>query len=584
MNTIKKIVKQSTCRERAVFLLTDLFLAALCALGMQVSFNGDVWGTPEENFLRPLTLLTLGRFVLFLLLGGAVLLALLYLNHIYRRCPVEGGHRKPEVPFIKGAGRHSRKILLAAGNIMGRKRLFYFLSLALLLLAWLPYVLAYFPGGVYVDTFSSIISAYDMDGHGMALLNNHHPILYTLLWRGAILFGRLFGQGLAFASGTFLACQYLAMGAVLAYLILWVRERGLGTGLTLALQAFLMFFPLFPLYVVSLWKDTPFSLVLLLFSLCLGDLAFDGAGRLLREPGYLARFSILGFLTAFTRNNGKYIVFLAMAVLLLMQARKLLACWKAALSFLLLAALVTVVQGPVYEKMNYNIDTMVESLGIPLQQIAYLVYYDYELTEEEEAYIGAIVSEQSIKEQYRPCVFDSIKWYAPDFKGTVIEEDPGAFLRCWLSLMARHPLGGTRAYLLATAGFWAPSVAGSAGYAQTWMWENQYGLEGRDLLEELTGHTVRGWADSLEPVSSAVFLLALAMGAFVPLMRRDHGKLLLLLPAAACWLTVMAATPIACSLRYVYILVLAVPLDVLLVCVSGERKETGKRDGEGYHG
>ena len=70
MNTIKKIVKQSTCRERAVFLLTDLFLAALCALGMQVSFNGDVWGTPEENFLRPLTLLTLGRFVLFLLLEG----------------------------------------------------------------------------------------------------------------------------------------------------------------------------------------------------------------------------------------------------------------------------------------------------------------------------------------------------------------------------------------------------------------------------------------------------------------------------------------------------------------------------------
>ena len=467
---------------------------------------------------------------------------------------------------------------------MKNRKLFYFLSLTLLLLAWLPYVLAYFPGGVYVDTFSSIISAYDMDGHGMALLNNHHPILYTLLWRGAILFGRLFGQGLAFAAGTFLACQYLAMGAVLAYLILWVRKRGLGTGLTLALQAFLMFFPLFPLYVVSLWKDTPFSLVLLLFSLCLGDLAFDGAGRLLREPGYLARFSILGFLTAFTRNNGKYIVFLAMAVLLLMQARKLLACWKAALSFLLLAALVTVVQGPVYEKMNYNIDTMVESLGIPLQQIAYLVYYDYELTEEEEAYIGAIVSEQSIKEQYRPCVFDSIKWYAPDFKGTVIEEDPGAFLRCWLSLMARHPLGGTRAYLLATAGFWAPSVAGSAGYAQTWMWENQYGLEGRDLLEELTGHTVRGWADSLEPVSSAVFLLALAMGAFVPLMRRDHGKLLLLLPAAACWLTVMAATPIACSLRYVYILVLAVPLDVLLVCVSGERKETGKRDGEGYHG
>ena len=69
MKTLKNIVKQSTYRERAVFLLTDMFLAALCTLGMQISFCGITWGTPQENYLIPVTMLTLVRFILFFLIG-----------------------------------------------------------------------------------------------------------------------------------------------------------------------------------------------------------------------------------------------------------------------------------------------------------------------------------------------------------------------------------------------------------------------------------------------------------------------------------------------------------------------------------
>lgn len=543
MKTLKNIVKQSTYRERAVFLLTDMFLAALCTLGMQISFCGITWGTPQENYLIPVTMLTLVRFILFFLLGGVALLALLYVNRVYTK------RRTKEVTMRKG----------------------YFISFVLLLLAWLPYVLIYFPGGVFSDTFRSIDFAYSMDDYGMTMLNNHHPVLYILIWRGAILFGRLFHQGIFFAAATMLILQYLAMAAVLAFLICWVHRRGLGIKITLVLQIFLMFFPLYPLYVISLWKDTFFALALLLFSLCVGDLVFDGADRLLRNPGYLIKFVILGFLTSFTRNNGKYIVFLTMAVLLLLQARRLLSHWRAVLAFVILTSMVTVIQGPIYEKMNYNVDTTVESLGIPLQQLSYLVYYDYDFTEEEQAYIDSIVSEESIKEWYRPCIVDPVKWYASDFQGPIIEEDPVEFLQCWLSLMLHHPIGGIKAYLLATAGFWAPSVTSRDGYVQNWMWDNEYGLECTDLIEKFTGHTIRALTDSIEPVSSAVFLIILVLGAFVSLMRRDYRKLLLLMPAASCWATVMIATPIACSLRYVYILVLAIPLDVLLICVSGKR-------------
>ena len=653
------IIKNFSTSRAAVFFATDLFLTLLWTLGLQIHFNGSVWGSPQENYIKPLSTATLAHFLLALFLNSLVLLALFWIgrNATQRETAPKGtdsqrqaaskvagfpnmdqssgqtttedsasnhpkettikkaaesgkrkkqktswepttyrpyvdfskqekkkmmgtekketekktliGAKKKETEKKKSMGVKKKKRIALSGKLstfMERKRLFYLVSFLLILIAWLPYVLAYFPGGVYVDTFSSIISAYSMDDHGLQFVNNHHPILYTMLWRGAILLGRALGQGLFFSAGFFLTIQTLAMASLLAYLVTWVRKKGLGVWMTLAVQALLMFFPLFPLYAISLWKDTPFSLALLLFTMCVADYILERNSIRLKNTKYLFYFSLLGILVSFTRNNGKYVVFLTMLLLVLLRLRRWKEYKKMFLSFFLLLSVISVVQGPVYDKLNFNVDTPTESLGIPLQQMCYLVYYDYDLSEEELDYIESIVSIESIKELYKPCIFDSVKWYAPDFKGNDIQQDPAQFLKCYTNLMLEHPIGGIKAYLLATAGFWAPNIAGNDGYAQTWMWANEYGLEGTDLLEQWTGHTIRGWISNQKPLSSGFFLLLLIYTAFLLWAGGNFRKTLILLPATANWLTVMAATPIACSMRYVYILVLLVPIEILLVC------------------
>ena len=618
------ITKNFTKSRTAIFLATDLFLTLLWTLGLQIHFNGSVWGSPEENYIKPLGAATLAHFLLALLLNSLALLVLFWLgrnatpkktaqkgtdrqrpavskaadfpgmDQSLRRAPTKkafrSGKRKKQNTSRKEtisslyanlAGQENKSakkkiVLTLSGKLstfMEQKRLFYLVSFLLILIAWLPYVLAYFPGGVYVDTFSSIISAYSMDDHGLQFVNNHHPILYTMLWRGAILLGRALGQGLFFSAGFFLSIQTLVMASLLAYLVTWVRKKGLGVWMTLTVQTLLMFFPLFPLYAISLWKDTPFSLALLLFTMCVADYILERDSTRLKNTKYLFYFSLLGILVSFTRNNGKYVVFLTMLLLVLPRLRRWKEYKKMFLSFFLLLSVISVVQGPVYDKLNFNVDTPTESLGIPLQQMCYLVYYDYDLSEEERDYIGSIVSIESIKELYKPCIFDSVKWYAPDFKGNDIQQDPAQFLKCYTKLMLEHPIGGIKAYLLATAGFWAPNIAGNDGYAQTWMWANEYGLEGTDLLEQWTGHTIRGWISNLKPLSSGFFLLLLIYTAFLLWAGGNFRKALILLPAAVNWLTVMAATPIACSMRYVYILVLLVPIELLLICTLGKKKE-----------
>lgn len=553
---MKVMHNKMIAKNKVIYLVTNLILTSMWTFGMQISFNGSVWGTPEENYIKPFDYITIIHFIVFFLLNGLALWIVSIINRTY--------NRKMTVNKITNTAGFER--------IFMKKNVFYSIALFCVIIAWLPYLLAYFPGGVYSDTFNTINLAYEMDEHGMFALNNHHPILYILLWRGAILIGRLFSDELFIAVAIFQIFQFVVMAATLSYLVVWMKCKGLGKGMSIISLAFVMFFPLFPLYAISLWKDTLFSLVLLLYTLCIGDYILDKERDRLNEITYLLRLLFLGFLVAFTRNNGKYIVFLTLAIILITKIKKLFSYRKIVICSVILVITITIIQGPIYDRMNYNVDTTTESLGVPLQQISYLVYYDYDLTEEELNYIESIVSVDSIKERYRPCLFDSIKWDAQDFNSQSIDNNFSQFFKYYMQLMFKHPLGGIKSYMLATAGFWAPNIASLDAYVQNSIWNNSYNLEGVDYLEKYFGFTIRKNLNDITPISSALFLVILIYAGFILLLNRDFSKILLLLPALANWVTIMIATPIACSLRYVYILVLMLPLEAMLICIS-EKKE-----------
>ena len=49
---------------------------------------------------------------------------------------------------------------------------------AFFMILWIPYLMTYWPGGIYSDTVDSIQTAM-----GNAEWDNHNPILYTFIWR-----------------------------------------------------------------------------------------------------------------------------------------------------------------------------------------------------------------------------------------------------------------------------------------------------------------------------------------------------------------------------------------------------------------
>lgn len=545
MSKLKAVPK----RTIFIWFFFTLVLSIIVTMGCQISFVDSVWGRPEENYIRPFELKTILNFIL----------AFLCLNAIGGVCVAI--NRNSRIGEVQQQGSSSFQSVEV-------KKL-WLVSFFVLVVAWFPYYLTYFPGGVYSDTFNNISQAYAMDELGLFALNNHHPILYTLLWRAAILISRCLGREINGAILIFLTGQYVLMAMVMAYLVGWLSVHGLRKSVTYGVLAFIALFPLFPLYAISLWKDTVFCMFLLLFLLNVGEYALQRENKsLLNSPRYSDKTIVFGLLVCFLRNNGKYIVYLTLLVIVLLNIKDLRSIPKYLLTTVAIILAVELIQGPLYNKMGYNVDTAVESLGVPLQQIAYLVYYDYDLTADEMAYINQICPLDQIKEHYNPCLFDAIKWYASNFNISVVSNDFSTFFKFYLKLLINQPIGCIKGYMLATAGFWAPNIASMDAYIQNGVWANAIGIVQWNVSEKLFGVSMQNLVSQMKPISSAVFLFAAFYAAFIVILNREYKKLLMLLPGIANWLTLMLATPIACSLRYVYILVLMLPVDLFLICTS----------------
>lgn len=546
MTAFRAVLKESikmTKRDLILWAVTAVLLSFVVALGKQVVFAGDVWGTPEQNYVLPLSSQTWINFLTALLENLVLMYLCRLLNIVYQ--------------------------LWAVHNEKKKKNWLLFVScLGIFMIAWLPYLLASLPGGVYSDTFVGIQMALNMDSNGLRALTNHHPVLYTLLWRLAIVVGRGMSFDMSHIVLLFQLVQYVVMAAVLSYMICWLKKKSAGTWLIVVLILLTALFPLFPLYAVSLWKDTPFSLVMLLYMLGIGDYVFSKDHQCLHDWKYIVQMAVLSVLVCFTRNNGKYIVLGIFLLMVLLHFKELKIYRKYFLT--MFAALLTsqVILGPVFSLIKYNTDTGIESLGVPLQQISYLAYYDYDMTDAEKAYVEQICPISSIKEHYAPGMFDAIKWYDPDFDYTAIENNKAGFVKFYASMLVKHPLGCLKGYMLATAGFWAPNVASYAAYAQTTVWDNPYNVVSNDVWKSVFGTSINDFKDVTKPLSSAIFLFLTFYTCFLLTLNREYRKIMILAPGLLNWLTIMAATPTAVSMRYVYCLVLMVPIEIDLICTS----------------
>lgn len=440
----------------------------------------------------------------------------------------------------------------------------------LIALCWLPYYLLFFPGLNNPDTSMQIAWAlhYPTDwlkyssvrGEGV-YATNHHPYFTTLLFGLFARFGLALGDirwGVAVYNLLQLLATALAMAGAWFYLRhLGLPERAMRGGLL-----FTALFPLFPLYAITMLKDSLFSLACLALTVLLFELART-RGACLKHNWFCALLFGSAFLIMFSKNQGIYfVVLIGLACLVYKGVRG-----RAAVSLLLPAALFqTVWMGVLLPMWNVAPGGRQEALGLLFQQTARCVLtYPEDVSREEEDAIRAILDYDRFGVLYDPMQSDNIKF---TFNQDATGEEMSAYYKVWLQMLCRHPDAYVQALISNVyAGFYLPHET-ALSYTH---YDNREVMSYPELCVPLPARLER-WEPAVQaalravqhiPVAGLLFSIGffpwVILFLFLDALRRKrYGLLLPLLPCILS-VAVLLVSPVSGSYRYAMPLTYALP-------------------------
>ena len=426
-------------------------------------------------------------------------------------------------------------------------------------LLWIPVFLSLYPAVLNSDPVSQM-----MDILGMTQYSNHHSWYYTLLielWYriGYFLFGTVNG---GIAVYTLFSMAFMASAFALAVTFLY--RRGLQWHWLVLIEILYGLDPIKAHHTMAMWKDVPFAALLLIFAVVLAEFHFSGK--------WLAGFWATGIAVCLLRNNGIYLFLLLCPVLLLVCRKNIKFLGKAYIPVILVYFVMVKIVMPA---ANVKETGLVESLSIPLQQIAYTVCEEGNIDEEEYRLINAIADTEKIKEEY----YD---WNAGHMKHLVspnedlIRQNKGEYFRLWLEIGLKNPYCYLKAYVEQTKGYWFPTeclpvrtVEGVSG--------EEVGVERHVLWlpQEVADKIINAiwvYGGQVYPKYFCLGLWTYLCIFIICFLIRRKGYWMAVLPALLNLATLLIAAPLCGDFKYAYPTYCFVPLGIGVLLLSRTRK------------
>lgn len=538
-------------RKTKIFACTAGSLFALCiVLGTQMRVDGLIHYTAAAMTRTLLQTAGLSIMTVTLLLAG---------THVF---PLAGQR-------LEKAALHPKWLSLS--KLLSGRRLFFF-SWAVCFLCWLPVFLAYYPGIFSYDVPRQVVQAAEHT------YSTHHPLLHTLYLNGAMYLGHTITGTFAPGVALYTLTQMLILSACFAWFCHMTGKKQLPIPFRLLSLLFFALHPVIHLMAVSATKDTLFSGFLLVCVTSLWDLVTDPR-PFFRHKGNVCLLTAAAVMMMLFRNNGMYAFLVLIPVLLVVL-------WPYRKSVLLtVCAALLLYQGAnrlLILSCDASPGSIAEMMSIPLQQIARtLLYCPDDITQEERNLFYEIIPEQAAA-QYYDHLADLVK---SDFNEKAFYDNPGTYIRLWLSLGLRHPGCYLDAFFATTLGYWYPDdtchayiyAAQRHGYLMTQHMGEIPNLGETIIVEK---HSFLPWLETLYeematwnkhqniPVLSMLFspgmhcwLLLFTIG--LCLCRNDLRPMLAVFALPfGLWLTLLLSPTVL--MRYVFPLTLLQPL--LLSC------------------
>lgn len=423
------------------------------------------------------------------------------------------------------------------------------------LILWMPYVIACFPGYVQGDTPDQLRQVFGMEDSTSSYLNllsedvtlnNHHPVLHTLLLGGCFKIGHSMGND---NLGIFLytMMQYVLVCVALASGIAYMGKIKLPYWIRNTIFAFYLFVPVYVNFSVLSTKDVIYSVFCMWYMLFMAELLLDRE-MFYKDKKKVLYFFIVCLLGVFMRHNGIYVILFSLPFILLLGKKHFKFVTGTVVGVL---AVYLIVGHVIYPMCDITAGSRREALSVPLQQTGRYIYeYEDDLTEEERAVIERVIDIEQCKSSYSPRLADPVK---STFNEDVTGKELRDYFVVWFKMFFKHPGCYVEAFLNNTYGYFYYGDGPAWKYTETES-ENVQGLinpAGFDIHHIEALHSLSTLVEEYEKIynqfpvvslfNSAAFYTWVLVILFMLLWRKQRmNKVFLLVPAIVSLLVCFA--------------------------------------------
>lgn len=456
----------------------------------------------------------------------------------------------------------------------------------LLLIAWLPTIVAYYPAVFMGDSEDIIYMAYNYPSGIQntvlplkegCYITNHHPVIYTgyvsLILHMIRALGGSYNLGIFFCA----AIQCALTLCVLTYSCMYCAYELKNQRFAFVAALFYALFPLIPKYAIMISKDTFFADLLLLWAILIHKVVNS---RNIKKDMIALTLTSVG--TVLIRKNGIYVIILTLIFAVVLY--KFL--WKHCL-FVLAAVLVTNVlySNIVLPVAGIPDGSVREMLSVPFQQTArYVKFHSDEVTEEERHAIEAVLDYDNLADIYGGNLSDPVK---NTYNKFATSEELKIYFGAWLQMFIKHPETYVAAFLNIYYGYFYPVVNDAMKLARTSVGSMaNVNRDGYFDFSHLYDRFHEGLRDALTfydlvwmrvPVlnllmTSAFYVWAAIVAFFLKWIRQDKAAILSVFMYLALILTVLVGPSNAINYeRYVFPCILGMPFLLTLALSEKER-------------
>ena len=321
----------------------------------------------------------------------------------------------------------------------------------IILLCWLPVLVALYPGTLINDTWgqlSQFIRWLGSDG-SHKVMNDHHPIFDTFFMGVLIVpLAKLTGNWhLAFF--VYVILQACLTSFSFSYSVLYLREK---LGLDRICSCFLLLlYCVLPLYAASVQtvsKDALFSWIYVFFFVFFIEIVRTN-GAVLQDRSFLIKVLLASIFCMLTKKVGIYVVLFSFIALLIAKIENKRKIKIIMITMVILAAGIMPLVRHVIRAGGGNV---CEMFSVPFQQTArYVKYHPKDVSLSEKAVLSKVLDYDGLAKNYTPLIADRVKGYAD--KGRTV--DYIIYLKVWAAQLLRHPYTYMEAFQAMLSGWFS---------------------------------------------------------------------------------------------------------------------------------